>query len=337
MTSIVRRSLLLGMAMLMPVLGRAAGETASGPGVESPRPSAPAAKTPGVKRRHGHLKTSPRGHEGSDTDDEDDPDEKDADEASWGNVFGFTQNADTADAGSRELDLSVEGRFTKRRGSYRALSQESALEYGLTDRVQIAASAFTAGFGIAGVPHLDPRSSFGFDGGGLTAKVSILKRGPDGPVGLAVETAGEFHRYDDTSGDAGRFPGLSATAMADLELIPNALFVGANIGSGVERGFEAGGASDRSSSLFGSLALTGKFSESVLLGGEARLQRAFGGAFDQRDGVALFIGPDLTYKASPDLSVSLGWDTQAWGDGRGGLNLRAFQRHSGFLSLSYGF
>lgn len=255
-------------------------------------------------------------------------------------AFGFSQGSAVAGEGNWEASSALEGRFGKRKGTYRAWATETEAEYGLTDRIQAGFALFTAGHTIRGVPELDNRSSFGFDGLSVAGKALILERDIDGPVGLAVEAEGEWHRHDENSGAPGRFYGFGASALTDTVIVPNMLYLAVNGGFEIERGRETGEAWEKESSLYGSAALAWRFTPRATLGAEARLESAFEDVFGKREGTALFLGPTFFWKVSGKVSVAAAWSAQVWGNGaeaRHGLNLDAFDRHRAMLKIGLEF
>lgn len=251
-------------------------------------------------------------------------------------AFGFTEGAQITEKGEIEVGTALEGRFGKRRGTYRAFSSETEIEYGITDRIAAGFAAFTAGHRIRNVPLLDNRSSFGFDGLSAETKIMLLDRGIDAPIGLSVVGEVEWHRFDETEGGPGRYLGLGGTAIVDAALIPNMLYIAGNFGFEVERGKERGEPTEKESSLFASAAMSYRVGR-ALFGGEARLENAYEGFFADRTGTALFLGPTAFWKVSSKVSVSAAWSTQVWGDGHGGKNYRDFDRHRATVRMSMEF
>lgn len=252
-------------------------------------------------------------------------------------AFGFTEGAQLTQEGEIEVGTSIEGRFGKRRGTYRAFASETEIEYGINDRIAAGFAAFTAGHRIRGVPLLDKRSSFGFDGFAAETKVMILDRGIDGPIGLSVVGELEWHRFDETEGTPGRYLGAGLKGIAEAAIVPNLLYVAGNLGFEVEHGKGRGEPAEKESSLFASAALSYRFTPRALVGAEARVENAYEGIFGDRVGTAVFLGPTAFWKVSSKVTLSAAWSAQVWGDGHGGLNLRDFDRHRATMRMSVEF
>ncbi|MEJ1161374.1 hypothetical protein [Prosthecomicrobium sp. N25] len=253
------------------------------------------------------------------------------------NAFGFGQGAGIAQKGEWEVGTTLSGRFGKRRGSYRALGTETEAEYGITDRIQAGFAAFTSSHRIRGVPGLDNRSAFGFDGFAVGGKAVILERDVDGPIGFSVATELEWHRYDETEGARGRTFGNETAAILEASLVPNLLYVAANAGFEIERGRARGEKAETESSLFTSAALAWRFQPRMTLGAEARLEHAFEGVLGRHEGSALFLGPTFYAKVSNKVTISAAFGTQVWGSGPGRLNLDAFERHRAMVRVGVEF
>lgn len=246
-------------------------------------------------------------------------------------LFGLTEGTDIGAKGERELELELEGRFGKRSGTYRVISQASALKLTLTDSFRVAPAVAVDHHSIRGVPGLDDRNNLSLAGFAFEMKYRALDR-QAAPFGLTVGVTPFWGRTDETSGERANAYGVNALVMADRELIANRLFAAFNIGiatgasqSRVTRDWE------HDSVFSASAALSGRISERVFLGGEVRYERAHDGmAFDRFAGHGLFIGPSLYARITEAIWISLVWSAQvaghAAGDGRA-FDLTNFERH----------
>lgn len=120
------------------------------------------------------------------------------------NLFGYNAGAETLPKGSGEVYVFNTLRSGKGQGHYRAVDTELEAEYGVTDRIQLSASADfltidTAGLTIDGYLPKAIDKGPRFAGLEVTAKFNVLSPALDN-FGLAVITSAEFSRLDPHSG-----------------------------------------------------------------------------------------------------------------------------------------
>jgi opacity protein-like surface antigen len=124
------------------------------------------------------------------------------------NYFGYSFGAETLPKGKWELYSWTTGRFGKGTGSYSGFDLKQEVEYGVTDRFQIALewkenhTYFTGGAGQESAGSSTParRNRFSFVGNGLELKYAFSSPYKD-PVGIALFVEPEYALTDSPSGD----------------------------------------------------------------------------------------------------------------------------------------
>ncbi|MBO0906250.1 hypothetical protein [Jiella sonneratiae] len=283
-----------------------------------------------------------------------DDDDNEAERVETEDIFGFTEGADTGEAGERELAISLETRFGKGRffseepededlavllapaeqpddGPTRFVSATvtAEAEYALTDRLKIGAEIAGVRFRQSNVFDPGDFSSGGLGGLAGEVKYRLLDRSQS-PIGLALAGEVEWSRFDEVEGE--REDSLSAglSVMADVELVPDRLFAAVNLV--YEPEWSIGGGDDpqeaeeeeedegsgRESSFEASGALSVRVADGLFLGGELRyLVAGEGLAFEKVNGSALYLGPSLTAFLGEGAHLKAAWSTQVagWIDG----------------------
>ncbi|GJD53119.1 hypothetical protein OPKNFCMD_5890 [Methylobacterium crusticola] len=265
-----------------------------------------------------------------------DPDKVDSE-----NLFGFTEGSDTGSKGEKEVILDTIGRFSKRRdgpgrSGYAAVQPLLSYQYDPTDSFTIEPGLFfdaRDSRNIAGVPD----KSYGtFNGGSLEMKYQFHKRTDASPFGLAIQAEPFFERVLPVEGRGADIFSLDTRLIADVRLIPDRLWLGANLVYDPSVGRQRGSREvDRSSTLSLSGALMARVSDTLFIGPEMRYLRAYDGAFLNRfEGHAVFLGPVLHHQVSEKGFVSVAYSAQVFGHDRDpdytdrALDLAHFPRHS---------
>ena len=246
-------------------------------------------------------------------------------------IFGFMIGTDVGNVGEREFQSQTTGRFGKGGVAYRALAQEFEIEVVPRPNFRIEFGGTASLHDITGVPAIDDRRQFNFQGVSLDLRYRLLDRAR-APFGLTI--AAELHgdRIDETSGAKGRMYGTGLTLAFDRELIPNFAIGALNLIYQPEWArFEIGGASEKSSTIGAAFAGLVRVRPDVLLGGEMRYFRQYEGiGLGEFSGQALFVGPTAYFQLSERSRLTMSWSMQAWGRpaGSGGnLDLVNFERH----------
>jgi hypothetical protein len=255
-------------------------------------------------------------------------------------IFGFMIGTDVGNPGEREFQTQTTGRFGKG-GTYRALQQEVEIEVVPLPNFRIEVGGTATLHDITGVPDIDDRRQFNFQGASLDLRYRLLDRGR-APFGLTV--AAELHgdRIDETSGAKGRMYGSEFTLAFDRELVPNFVIGALNLIYQPEWArFEVAGLSEKSSTIGAAFGGLVRVRPNFLLGGEMRYFRQYEGiGLGELSGQALFVGPTAYFQLSEKSRLTLSWSMQAWGRpaGSGGnLDLVNFERHQARLVFGVNF
>ncbi|MDF0583999.1 hypothetical protein [Bradyrhizobium yuanmingense] len=256
-------------------------------------------------------------------------------------IFGFMIGTDIGNVGEREFQTQTTGRFGKGGSAYRALEHEVEIEVVPLPNFRVEVGGTASLHHITGVPDIDDRRQFNFQGISLDLRYRLLDR-ERAPFGLTI--AAELHgdRIDETSGAKGRMYGTEFTFAFDRELIPNFAIGALNLIYQPEWArFEIGGASEKSSTIGAAFAGLVRVRPNVLLGGEMRYFRQYEGiGLSEFSGQALFVGPTAYFQLSERSRLTASWSMQAWGRpaGSGGnLDLVNFERHQARLVFGVNF
>lgn len=255
-------------------------------------------------------------------------------------IFGFMIGTDVGNVGEREFQSQTTGRFGKG-GTYRALAQEVEIEVVPLPNFRIELGATASLHDITGVPDIDDRRQFNFQGASLDLRYRLLDR-ERAPFGLTIATELHGDRIDETSGAKGRMYGTDFTLAFDRELVPNFVIGALNLIYQPEWArFEVAGTSEKSSTIGAAFAALARVRPNVLLGGEMRYFRQYEGiGLGEFAGQALFVGPTAYFQLSEKSRLTLSWSMQAWGRpaGSGGnLDLVNFERHQARLVFGVNF
>ena len=206
-------------------------------------------------------------------------------------IFGFMIGTDVGNVGEREFQIETTGRFGKGGVTYRALSHEVEIEVVPLPNFRIEIGGTASLHDITGVPEIDDRRQFNFQGASLDLRYRLLDR-ERAPFGVTV--AAELHgeRIDETSGAKGRMYGTEFTLAFDRELVPNFVIGALNLIYQPEWArLEMAGQSEKSSTVGAAFAGLVRVRPNLLLGGEMRYFRQYEGiGLSQFSGQALFAG-----------------------------------------------
>lgn len=256
-------------------------------------------------------------------------------------IFGFMIGSDVGDAGEREFQSQLTGRFAKAGGRYRAGDQEFELEFVPFKDFRIEVGTAFAAYDIKGVSGVEDRRQLAWQGGSLDLRYRLLDRAA-APFGLTFALQSEASRLDDVSGAPARQYGTAFTLALDREVVPNLAVAAVNLSYQPEWTRSVAAADwERDSTVGVSVAMMAQLSPGILLGGEARYMRRYeGSALDALSGQALFIGPTAYVQLSERARLTAAWSTQAWGRAAsrpGTLDLIDFERHQARLIFGVNF
>lgn len=256
-------------------------------------------------------------------------------------IFGFTSGTSIGLEGEKEFSIDTVGRFGKRDGRYTATETKLEFEQTPTQFIQYEFGALLASHRIRGVTDLDDRSAFNF--GGLFGEIRYLavERSQSSPIAVTLSLEPTWRRIDETGGERVRNFELEAKVAADVELVPNRVFLAFNAFYEPEWTRTLDGENERESKVGLSTALAFRVSPPVVIGAELGYFRHYEGALlNTFDGDALFLGPTFYWKFARKAFLTAAWASQITGrsvDTPGSLNLSEFSRHRGKLKLAVEF
>jgi hypothetical protein len=256
-------------------------------------------------------------------------------------IFGFMIGSDVGNPGEREFQTQTTGRFGKGGGTYRALGQAIEIEIVPLPNFRVEVGATATLHDITGVPDVDDRRQFNFQGLSLDLRYRLLDRGR-APFGMTIAAETHGDRIDEVSGAKGRMYGTDFTLAFDRELIPNFAIGALNLIYQPEWArFEVSGLSEKNSTIGAAFAGMVRVSPNVLLGGEMRYFRQYEGiGLGEFSGQAVFVGPTAYFQLSEQSRLTLSWSMQAWGRPAGSganLDLVNFERHQARLVFGVNF
>ena len=145
-------------------------------------------------------------------------------------VFGFTEGSGIGLEGEREVSFDTEARIGKRDGHYFAQREQARIRVHAQPiravrvrslRLRAPASATSP---ISTTAISSPSAAlFG------EVRYLLLDRGPSSPLGVTLSAEPEWRRIDETSGERVNNVELEMKLNADLELVPQRLYLGANL------------------------------------------------------------------------------------------------------------
>jgi hypothetical protein len=256
-------------------------------------------------------------------------------------IFGFMIGADVGEVGEREFQTETTGRIGKDGGSYQALGQELELEFVPVRNFRVEVGTTLTAHSIDGVPGLEDRNQFGWQGASLDLRYKFLDR-EIAPVGLTLALESHGDRIDDITGAQVYNYGTELTLAVERDVIPHLAVATFNLSYEPEWTHFAGApAGEQESTLGVAFGLMAQLRPGFLLGGEARYFRKYDGiALDELAGQAFFIGPTAYFQLSERARITANWSVQAWGQPAGtgaALDLVNFERHQARLVFGVNF
>jgi len=243
-------------------------------------------------------------------------------------MFGFTEGSDIGEPRQLEAEVEEIGRWGRMGGSYSAFSTNFNLKYPLTDYFRVAGGFTVTRFDSVGVTGIEDINRFAVDR--VTAEFRWRPFDRETSLfGLTIVAAPYFGFIDDVSGAPGDAFGATLIGIADRELIHERLYGAVNLVWQMARVRPDATETNEDASLLGfSTSFTTRIAEWLYLGGEARYLRAFDGmALNSLAGQAVYVGPNFYMPFAKGMSLSGGWNIQAWGQTTGlapGLDLATF-------------
>ena len=256
-------------------------------------------------------------------------------------LFGFLTGTDIGEPGDKELESTTVGRFGKRSGSYRALSQSLALEYTPIENLRLELGAAGGYHDIKGVDQLDDLRRGSLQGLSLEMRYRLLSREQSG-VGLSLLAEPHWARSDETNGQPVNQYGSELAILIDKELVPDRIMTAFNAlyEPEVTQSRKTGAWSHAATVGIGA-ALMAQIKTGFFIGGEGRYLRSYESiGIDRFAGHALFLGPNIFFRPGERWRVTLSWAIQIAGRAvaePGRLDLTNFERNQIRLRIGHEF
>lgn len=226
------------------------------------------------------------------------------------NLLGYVYGAETLPQGKWEAYQWVTLRTGKAAGSYRAFDLRTEVETGLTDRLQAAFYLNARAHSIAGVPGLEDRDSFAFQGASAELKYRLKSPYIDG-YGLALYLEPGYNRIDKVDGEVEEEIELEAKIIFQKNFLEDTLIWSVNYtlepewaigGQGNEEAHEGDAPESEEEEHEVRKELAEELSSGVsyrvaahwFVGTELRLHSEWPD-YSQREHLAAFLGPTLHY------------------------------------------
>jgi hypothetical protein len=256
-------------------------------------------------------------------------------------LFGFTIGSDVGEAGEKEFQNQMTGRFAKSAGNYTALTNSAELEFVPVRNFRVELAAVAASYDIGGVPGFDDLNQIGLQGVSVDLRYRFLNK-ETAPFGLTFAAETHADRLDETSGQRVRAYGTDFALAFDRELIPNKWVAAVNLLYQPEStSFVAANRTEQDATIGVAWAMMAQVRPGVLIGGEARYLRKYEGfGLDVFAGHALFVGPTIYLQLSERSRLTAAWSFQVAGRSAttpGALDLVDFERHQARLIYGINF
>ncbi|KJC40883.1 hypothetical protein UP09_22140 [Bradyrhizobium sp. LTSP885] len=256
-------------------------------------------------------------------------------------IFGFMIGSDVGTVGEREFQSQTTGSFAKDGGIYRAFNQQLELEFVPVQNFRVELGTTFMAHDINGVPGFDDRRQLSWQNVSVDLRYRFLGR-EGAPFGMTLAVETHADRVDETTAAVVRSYGTEFTLAFDREVIPNVAVAAINLSYQPEWTRVAlTGAAEQDSTIGAAFGLMAKVRPDILLGGEVRYFRKYGGiGLDDLAGQALFVGPTAYFQISDRSRLTATWSVQAWGRLAGSnaaLDLVNFERHQARLVFGVNF
>jgi hypothetical protein len=255
-------------------------------------------------------------------------------------VFGFTTGSGIGLEGEKEFTVDSVGRFGKRDGHYAATETKYEFEFTPSQFIQIEFGALGSSHTIDAMSDLAARNQLAFAGGFAEFRYLAIERTSNNPLSVTLAVEPTVRLIDETSGSRVNNYEFETTVNADLELLKNRLYAGANLLYEPEVTRLVAG-TQREAKLGGSAALAVRLAPNLLVGAEVWYLRHYDSpTLSDFTGDAVMAGPTLYVKFTSKMFMTAAWNAQVRGREVGNsssLNLSEFQRHRARLKFAYEF
>ena len=256
-------------------------------------------------------------------------------------LFGFTIGSDVGEAGEKEIEGSVTGRFAKRTGTYTAGTGTLSAEFVPAPNLRTEFTGIVNSYDIAGVSGLTDQRYTAFGGLAADIRYRLLDRAK-APFGLAVGAEPHWNRSDDVTGEPAHQYGVDFVAAADWEVVPDRIVAAFNLLYQPETTrSKLTGTWSQDSTAGVAMAVMAQVRSGIFVGGEARYLRVYeGSGFDGLAGQGFFVGPTIYFKLSERAWITAAWSEQVAGHATaavGSLDLVNFERHQARVLFGVNF
>jgi hypothetical protein len=256
-------------------------------------------------------------------------------------LFGFTIGSDVGEAGERELEGSVTGRFAKQTGSYNAAAGTMSVEYVPIPNLRTELTGAVVGYDIAGVSGFSDQRYAAFGGVSADIRYRLLDRAT-APFGFAIGAEPHWGRADEVTGEPVSQYGVDFVAAADWEIIADRVVAAFNLLYQPETmRSKLTGTWSQESTAGVAMGVMAQVRPGIFVGGEARYLRKYeGSGLDTLAGQGFFIGPTVYVKLSEKAWIAAAWSAQVAGQATtsvGSLDLVNFERHQARLLFGVNF
>jgi hypothetical protein len=256
-------------------------------------------------------------------------------------LFGFTIGSDVGEAGERELEGTVTGRFAKRTGTYDAAATTTSVEFVPIKNLRTEFTGAVVAYDVTGVNGLADQRYAAFGGLSADIRYRILDRAT-APFGFAVGAEPHWSRADEATGQPVNQYGVDFVAAADWEIIPERIVAAFNLLYQPETMRSKATGTWSQESLAGvAIGVMAQVRSGIFVGGEARYLRKYDGlGLDTLAGQGVFIGPTIYFRISERAWVAAAWSVQVAGNATasvGSLDLVNFERRQARLLFGVNF
>ncbi|HEU4661950.1 MAG TPA: hypothetical protein VFS63_14940 [Pseudolabrys sp.] len=259
-------------------------------------------------------------------------------------IFGFTEGSGIGLQGEKEFSISTTANIAKRDGRFWASETKFEYEFTPNQFMQFELGPFVSYHNIKDVTGREDRNELAFGGLFGEMRYLLLDRGPSSPLAVTLSAEPEWKRISGNGGDHVTEFELELKLNADLELIQNRLYLGANLlyEPEAEHNPDEGGGWEHESTAGISGALAYRITPSTVIAGEVWYLRHYDGTWlNTFEGDAVYVGPSLYVKLSRKMFMTAAWNVQVAGheeDNPGAsLNLHEFSRHRAKMKLAIEF
>ena len=255
-------------------------------------------------------------------------------------IFGFTTGSGIGLEGEKEFTPETIINFGKRDGRYAVSETKFEYEFTPNQYIQIELGPIASYYDIRNVTGLDDMNAVKWNGFFAELRYLLFDRGTNQPLAVTLSAEPEWHAFDETSGARVVNYGLEMKVNADLELVANRLYLGANTLYEPETTRADLGVWEQESTIGQSLALAYRIRPDVTIGAEAWDLRHYDGMFfNSFTGDAVYVGPTLYVQLATKAFMTAAWNTQIAGHevGVGTLDLADFSRHRAKVKFALEF